>query len=185
MFIIVAFGNFFHIFKKILLKFAEVAPVGAWIEIMLVTGARKAVMEVAPVGAWIEISGYTEGRRRSGKSPLLGRGLKCLIVWCMVCFRAEVAPVGAWIEICSLYSSIACIAEVAPVGAWIEISRAYGVCCNASKSPLLGRGLKCQINQLIYMLNSEVAPVGAWIEIWSRCSHDPTNSRSRPCWGVD
>ena len=32
MFIIVAFGNFFHIFKKILLKFAEVAPVGAWIE---------------------------------------------------------------------------------------------------------------------------------------------------------
>ena len=55
MFIIVAFGNFFHIFKKILLKFAEVAPVGAWIEIMLVTGARKAVMEVAPVGAWIEI----------------------------------------------------------------------------------------------------------------------------------
>ena len=55
MFIIVAFGNFFHIFKKILLKFAEVAPVGAWIEIMLVTGARKAVMEVAPVGAWIEM----------------------------------------------------------------------------------------------------------------------------------
>ena len=79
MFISVAFGNFFHIFKKILLKFAEVAPVGAWIEIMLVTGARKAVMEVAPVGAWIEISGYTEGRRRSGKSPLLGRGLKYLV----------------------------------------------------------------------------------------------------------
>ena len=34
MFIIVAFGNFFQIFKKILLKFAEVAPVGAWIEIL-------------------------------------------------------------------------------------------------------------------------------------------------------
>ena len=35
MFIIVAFGNFFQIFKKILLKFAEVAPVGAWIEITM------------------------------------------------------------------------------------------------------------------------------------------------------
>ena len=55
MFIIVAFGNFFQIFKKILLKFAEVAPVGAWIEMLLKLLPGLAVREVAPVGAWIEM----------------------------------------------------------------------------------------------------------------------------------
>ena len=54
MFIIVAFGNFFQIFKKILLKFAEVAPVGAWIEIFVCSAVHE----------------------DSQKSPLLGRGLK-------------------------------------------------------------------------------------------------------------
>ena len=57
MFIIVAFGNFFQIFKKILLKFAEVAPVGAWIEIALSCIVEPTEPEVAPVGAWIEILG--------------------------------------------------------------------------------------------------------------------------------
>ena len=55
MFIIVAFGNFFQIFKKILLKFAEVAPVGAWIEIAMLIIFNNRCIEVAPVGAWIEI----------------------------------------------------------------------------------------------------------------------------------
>ena len=55
MFIIVAFGNFFQIFKKILLKFAEVAPVGAWIEMSAEYPAALLDTEVAPVGAWIEI----------------------------------------------------------------------------------------------------------------------------------
>ena len=54
MFIIVAFGNFFQIFKKILLKFAEVAPVGAWIEIKTLAPDLLSAQ----------------------KSPLLGRGLK-------------------------------------------------------------------------------------------------------------
>ena len=76
MFIIVAFGNFFQIFKKILLKFAEVAPVGAWIEIDHGGGTGDSKLEVAPVGAWIEIFSYAILKDESGKSPLLGRGLK-------------------------------------------------------------------------------------------------------------
>ena len=78
MFIIVAFGNFFQIFKKILLKFAEVAPVGAWIEIYLLYGFRVGVREVAPVGAWIEITHSGANVSTDWKSPLLGRGLKFL-----------------------------------------------------------------------------------------------------------
>ena len=79
MFIIVAFGNFFQIFKKILLKFAEVAPVGAWIEITNFTGQPTELQEVAPVGAWIEIPrGYGSKKGHYAKSPLLGRGLKYL-----------------------------------------------------------------------------------------------------------
>ena len=78
MFIIVAFGNFFQIFKKILLKFAEVAPVGAWIEIN-------------------HLIQSLEGKE--SKSPLLGRGLKSQNINDGLMDYYEVAPVGAWIEI--------------------------------------------------------------------------------------
>ena len=100
MFIIVAFGNFFQIFKKILLKFAEVAPVGAWIEIdgagRIYTGRS---LKSPLLGRGLKLGKTIQDNAKAAKSPLLGRGLKLL--WKRPSHRleAEVAPVGAWIEI--------------------------------------------------------------------------------------
>ena len=56
--------------------FFEVAPVGAWIEILGSCSGFFGFFEVAPVGAWIEIKVTEKVREDLSKSPLLGRGLK-------------------------------------------------------------------------------------------------------------
>ena len=57
-------------------ELSEVAPVGAWIEIIATAFCAARKSEVAPVGAWIEISNATSNYTGTVKSPLLGRGLK-------------------------------------------------------------------------------------------------------------
>ena len=101
----------------------EVAPVGAWIEILRMCYKNVTKVEVAPVGAWIEIIFLYKLMYSSKKSPLLGRGLKYLPPINLCRPFAEVAPVGAWIEILHLWHIRTCQNEVAPVGAWIEIRK--------------------------------------------------------------
>ena len=65
----------------------EVAPVGAWIEIIVKYLNEKYIDEVAPVGAWIEISVFSIDRHIVAKSPLLGRGLKYPFSCCKSCIN--------------------------------------------------------------------------------------------------
>ena len=83
MFIIVAFGNFFQIFKKILLKFAEVAPVGAWIEIGNAKVWNEKHKKSPLLGRGLKFSTRILKIGKTGKSPLLGRGLKSFVCYCI------------------------------------------------------------------------------------------------------
>ena len=77
----------------------EVAPVGAWIEMLRDLVPLQIPLEVAPVGAWIEMNtGWRFGGLNS-KSPLLGRGLKSFRTCKHLPMPGSRPCWGAWIEI--------------------------------------------------------------------------------------